>query len=331
MAMLDLAIVVVSYNTRALLRACLKSVVASVDQGSLRAQVIVVDNASTDDSVAMVSQCFPQAHLIANENNVGFAAANNQALRWLGFDGGADAPPPGQLPRYILLLNPDTEVRGQALATLVSFLDAHRQVGAAGARLVYPDGRPQHSAFGFPGIAQTFLDFFPINHRLANSRINGRYPARWYEGGPFPVDHPLGACLMVRREVVEEVGLLDERFFMYCEEIDWCMRIKRLGWGIYCVPQAEVVHREAQSTGQFRQAMFVALWRSRLLLYDKHYGRLRRWAIRRIIRLGVERRMAQARRRRMDAGQQERQLAAYDKVSRMATGETGDQRWQTMT
>jgi len=317
---MDLAIVVVSYNTRDLLATCLGSVAASLAGSDLRAQVIVVDNASADDSAAMVRERFPQAYLIANEDNVGFAAANNQALRWLGFGDGTYAPSPGELPRHVLLLNPDTEVRGPALATLVRFLDMHPRAGAAGARLVYPDGRPQHSAFGFPGIAQTFIEFFPLNHRLVNSRLNGRYPARWYEDGPFPVGHPLGACLMVRREAVEQVGLLDDRFYMYCEEIDWCMRIKRSGWGVYCVPQAEVVHHEARSTGQFREKMFVALWRSRFLLYDTHYGPLRRWAIRHIVRLGVRRKMTQARHETMDAGQRERQLAAYRQVMRMAGG-----------
>ncbi|MFQ6057602.1 MAG: glycosyltransferase family 2 protein [Anaerolineae bacterium] len=306
--MVDLSIVVVSYNTRELLAACLESVFRSLAGSDLQARVFVVDNASSDGSAAMVRERFPQVQLIANRENLGFAAANNQALcRSQG--------------RYALLLNPDTEVQGDALGDLVRFMDENPRVGVAGAKLLYPDGRVQHSAFGFPTLAQAFLDFFPLNHRLVNSRLNGRYPLRWYDGAPFPVDHPLGACLMARREAIAQVGLLDERFFIYCEEIDWCMRFKRAGWGVYCVPQAEVVHHVAQSTGQFRDQMFVQLWRSRFLLFQKHYGPFYRWAVQQIVRLGLAREILRARwrARRGEIGQDEleRGLAAYREVLRL--------------
>src|SRR5207253_10865029 len=130
---------------------------------------------------------------------------------------------------YILLLNPDAELRGDAHAALVRFLDARPATGAVGGRLVYPDGGFQHSAFAFPTLAMSFLDFFPINHRLADSRLNGRYPRDWYER-PFQIDHPLGACVAIRRAALDRVGLFDERFFMYAEEVDLCWRIKQAGW-----------------------------------------------------------------------------------------------------
>jgi N-acetylglucosaminyl-diphospho-decaprenol L-rhamnosyltransferase len=280
----DLAIVIVSWNVQELLEACLASVYEGLKNSNLVGEVWVVDNASTDDSAAMVRERFPQARLMANETNVGFAAANNQALWAMGFPSAERH----KLPRYVLLLNPDTEVLGDALATMVRFLDENPQAGVAGAKLLYPDGRLQHSVFAFPSLAQAFLDFFPLHYRLLNSRLNGRYPRKSYERGePFPIDHPLGAALMARGEAVRKVGLLDERFFIYCEEIDWCMRVKRAGWGIYCVPGAEVVHHEAKSTRQVRGEMFVALWRSRYLLFEKHYGRFYRWAVRRIVRLGL--------------------------------------------
>jgi len=316
----DLAIVIVSWNVRGLLRACLTSVYESLKGSNLRGEVWVVDNASTDGSAEMVRGRFPQARLMANEANVGFAAANNQALRAMGFPSAESH----ELPRYVLLLNPDTEVLGDALATMVRFLDENPQAGVAGAKLLYPDGRPQHSAFAFPTLAQAFLDFFPLHHRLLNSRLNGRYPRRLYERGePFPIDHPLGAALMARGEAIQEVGLLDERFFIYCEEIDWCMRMKKAGWGVYCVPRAaEVVHHEAKSTRQVRGEMFVALWRSRHLLFEKHYSHFYRWAVRRMVRLGLraEKRRALAAYERGEINEAELEscLAAYRTVAEMS-------------
>ncbi len=309
-----LSIVIVSYNTRQLLKECLASVYASLKKSGPAAQVLVVDNASSDDSAAMVQQAFPQVQLLANQVNVGFAAANNQALRQMGF--AAPQLPTSNLqpptPDYVLLLNPDTLLRGEALPTLTHFLAENPAVGAVGARLVHPDGSFQHSAFAFPTLAQIFLDFFPLNHRLLHSRVNGRYPRHLYESGePFPIDHPLGAALMVRRETIEEVGLLDERFFMYCEEIDWCMRIKAAGWKVYCVPGAEIVHYVGQSTGQFRAEMFVALWRSRYRLFEKHYRPLFRWLARRLVHLGLRWRL------RRQAEISEDELAAYRQIMDM--------------
>ena len=322
---MDLAIVIVSWNVRELLEACLASVYESLKGSNLRGEVWVVDNASMDGSAELVRERFAQAKLMANETNVGFAAANNQALRAMGFA----AAESHALPRYVLLLNPDTEVLNDALATMVRFLDGNPQAGVAGARLLYPDGRLQHSAFAFPTLAQAFLDFFPLNHRLLNSRLNGRYPRRLYERGePFPIDHPLGAALMARGEAIQEVGLLDERFFIYCEEIDWCMRMKKAGWGIYCVPRAEVVHHEAKSTRQVRGEMFAALWRSRYLLFGKHYGRFYQWAVRRIVRLGLraERRRALAAHERDEMSEVELEscLAAYQAVAEIMTANSKD-------
>ncbi|MBI5957016.1 MAG: glycosyltransferase family 2 protein [Chloroflexi bacterium] len=280
--MVDLSVVIVSYNTRELLRDCLRSVFRSEDGGGSAErrgsthwpfEVWVVDNASTDGSAEMVRQEFPQAKLIANGENRGFAAASNQAIEQCSG-------------RYVLLLNPDTIVLDDALGSLVRFMDAHPRVGVAGARLVNRDGSFQHSAFRFPTLWMSLFDFYSPNHRITNSRLNGRYPVRDYDH-PFPIDHPLGACLMVRRETIQQVGLLDERFFMYCEEVDWCLRIKRAGWEIYYVPEARVVHYVAKSTNQFREAMFLQLHKSRSLLFAKHYNAGFQWAARQIVRLGL--------------------------------------------
>jgi N-acetylglucosaminyl-diphospho-decaprenol L-rhamnosyltransferase len=282
----DLAIVIVSWNVRDLLRACLSSVYSDLATSGLAAEVWVADNASHDGSPEMVRADFAQARLFASPENLGFAGGNNLALRQL-----ATAGPP----RYVLLLNPDTEVRAGALCTLFDFMEEHPRVGVAGARLFYGDGGFQHSAFGFPGLWQIAFDLFPLPARLHESRLNGRYPQTWYErGAPFPVDHPLGATMMVRWQVIRQAGLFDQDFYMYCEEIDWCMRIKRTGWEIYCVPQAEVVHHAGQSTGQIQADMFVNLWRSRRRLYDKHYGPLKRWLAWRLVRAGLQYKIQQA-------------------------------------
>ena len=310
---MDLVIITVSYNTRDLLADCLQSAFDGLERSGLQGEIWVVDNASADGSADMVRRRFPQVHLIAHDQNVGFAAGNNLALRTLGLHAESG-------PRYILFLNPDTRIIGDALGEMVRFLDAAPKCGAAGAQLVYDDGSFQYSAFAFPGLLQILIDFFPIHHRLVNSRLNGRYPRRWYESGePFVIDHPLGAALMVRTGTLLEVGGFDERFFMYCEEIDLCRRIKAAGWQIYCVPQAKIVHLVAQSTRQFRDRMFVALWRSRFLMYEKHESSVFRWAARKLVSLGL---WAQARRdrtalRRGDLSAEEFQgrLAAYREVA----------------
>jgi N-acetylglucosaminyl-diphospho-decaprenol L-rhamnosyltransferase len=273
----DLSVVIVSYNTRDILRACLASIERST---SIAPQVIVVDNGSADGSRAMVGAEFPAVQLIESEN-VGFAAGSNRGI----------AVASG---RYIALLNPDTEVVDDALGVLVRFMDAHARAGLAGGLLLNPDGSIQPSAFHFPTLWMSFFDFYTINHRLINSRLNGRYPRAQYSRA-FTIDHPLGACMIVRRAVIDQVGLLDESFFMYCEEIDWCLRIKGAGWEIWHVAGAPVIHHGGQSTRQFRNRMFVELHRSRYLLFAKHYSSLFCRANRQIVRLGLAREMLRAR------------------------------------
>jgi GT2 family glycosyltransferase len=320
---MDLAIIIVSYNTRDLLADCLQSAFASLERSGMAGEVCVVDNASADGSAGMVRERFPKATLIALDENLGFAAGNNLALRSMGLGQGAPTSPRSPLahpfPRYVLFLNPDTRVLGDALGKMGSFMDTTPTAGAAGARLVHTDGSFQHSAFAFPGLAQIFFDFFPV-HYLLDSRLNGRYPRSLYEEGqPFAVDHPLGAALMVRAETLVQVGPFDERYFMYCEEIDLCRRIKAARWQIYCVPQAEIVHLVAQSTRQFPDQMYVALWRSRFLMFEKHEGAAFRWTARRLVRLGL---WAKARRARaahargeITADELAGRLAAYREVT----------------
>lgn len=308
---MDLSVVIVSFQVRDCLERCLGSLVRACE--SLTVEIIVVDNASTDDSVKMVRERFPQVQLIENSANLGFAKANNQGL------GRAQG-------KCLLLLNPDTEIPDafkNALELMTLFLETHPKAGACGPSLFYPDGMRQHSAFRFPGLWQIYMDLFPVNRRLRESRLNGRYPVRCYERGePFQIDHPLGAALMVRAETAEQVGLLDEDFFIYAEEVDWCMRIKRAGWEIWCVPEAKIIHYEARSTRQFRDKMFVELWNARFTLFRKHYSRLRYSMARALVRWGMRRatRLAKQENERgaMDTAELARRTAAYDAVTRLA-------------
>jgi GT2 family glycosyltransferase len=242
-------------------------------------------------------------HTIASDRNLGFGGGQNLALASMGFSqvpvpagcptlAASEASPP----RYVLVLNPDTLLHERALAELVGFMEREPGAGVCGPRLVYEDGRFQHAAYRFPSLAQTFLDFWPVNWRLTESRLNGRYPRWRYEAGrPFQIDHPLGAAMLFRREAVTQSGGFDLDYHMYVEEIDWCRRIKDAGWEIWCVPSAEIVHYEGQSTRQVRPQMIVALWKSRYTYFRKHHSRLFQCVARRLIRAGMRAKIGRAR------------------------------------
>jgi hypothetical protein len=270
-AVVDLSIVIVSWNTRELLGHCLAALERAV--AGLRVETIVVDNGSSDGTPAFVRAHFPTARLLEPGGNLGFAAANN---RGIGVARG----------RILCLLNPDTEPRPGSLRTLVEHLDRSPTVGVVGPRLLNPDGSEQAVGFRFPTLAQVALDLFPLGGRFADTRLNGRYPDAPRDR-PFPIDFPLGACLAVRREAVEAVGPLDEEYFIYGEEVDWCRRLRAAGWAIECVPAAAVVHHGGQSTGQRSGAMFVELHRSRRRLYRRYHGPAFVRAAQLLTRLGV--------------------------------------------
>ncbi len=284
--MIDIAVIIVSWNVRNYLADCLRSVFADFHASRLTGEVWVIDNQSTDGTVEMVQNLFPHVHLIANEQNPGFGAANNQGMK----------AATDHQPRYFFLLNPDTVVRPGALGEMVHFLDENPQAGMCGARLVFGDGRFQHSAFAFPHLSQLVFDLFPVPNRLYETRINGRYPRRLYHpnGTPFQVDHPLGATMMVRRDVAEATGGFDEDLFLYCEELDWCWRIRKAGWHIYTIPKAEIVHYGGESTGQIKAKSIVDLWTSRARFYHRHYGWLTNRLAQTIVTMGMKRKAAKA-------------------------------------
>lgn len=252
----DLSIVIVSWNTRALTLGCLAALGPAT--ASLHAETIVVDNGSTDGTPDAIRAAFPAVRLIEPGRNLGFAAGNNAGL----------ATATGH---FLCLLNPDTVPQPGSLAALVAFLRAQPTIGAAGPRLLNADGSEQAVGFAFPTLAQILLDFFPFGGRFAASRLNGRYPDAPRDR-PFPIGFPLGACIVARRVAVDDTGLLDEGFFMYSEEVDWCRRMTLAGWPIWCVPTAEVVHHGGQSVAQDSTRMFVELQRSRVRYYRQHHG-----------------------------------------------------------
>ncbi len=282
----DVAIIIVSWNVRHYLAACLRSVLDELRDAKLKGKVWLIDNNSTDGTVEFVENFFPTVTVLSNDNNPGFGAANNQGIKLAADD----------KPRYYFLLNPDTIVRSGSISKLVRWLDDNLEVGMVGPRLVYGDGRLQHSGFQLPGLKQLLFEFWPLPHQLYNSRFNGRYPSRWYDENykPFKIGHPLGAAMMVRGEIALATGGFDEAFHMYCEEIDWAWRIKNLGWKIMTVPSAEVVHYGGESTKQIAAQSVINLWQSRAMLYRKYYEPWKIRAATGIVRSGLRRRALRA-------------------------------------
>jgi N-acetylglucosaminyl-diphospho-decaprenol L-rhamnosyltransferase len=253
----DVSVIIVSWNTRALTTGCLASLPAGA--GTATWDAWVVDNASSDDSLAVIRRDFPHIHLIANTDNVGFAAANNQGIRACAG-------------RYLLLLNSDTVVAPGSLATLVAFADAHPRAGVVGPRLVNPDGSFQTGPTPFPSLWTEFLSVTGIGRRLTYRGYPSRRPSA--STAAQSTDYVVGACMLARHEAVEQVGGLDESYFMYSEEPDWCWRMRQAGWETWYTPDAVVTHFGGQSTSQVREAMLVALYRSKVRFFRQHRSTL---------------------------------------------------------
>ncbi len=269
----DVSVIVVNWNTRDLLRECLASVVAQM--GEVALELLVVDNASTDGSAEMVRQEFPQARLWVNAENRGFAAANNQAI----------AQAQG---RYLFLLNSDAYLRPGALQSLRDFLDAHPEAAVVGPKVLNPDGTTQPSCFRFPTAWDVFCEMaflsalFP-GSPLFNRRGMGGFDRRTVR----EVDWVLGAAMAVRREWAERVGGLDEGYFIYAEELDWCRRIRGAGGRIFFFPGAEVVHYGGVSKARARAAILPRAFASRFRYYERHHGRTYALAVRGLTALGM--------------------------------------------
>lgn len=261
----DLSVCVVSYNTRDLLQTCLDALFATLSSGGPRAQVWVVDNGSSDGSAQLVRGHYPAARLIECGDNLGFARASNRCL----------ARSEG---RYVLLLNSDAIVQTGAVRQLFEFMENHPRAGLVGPQLLDLGGSPQPSSFAFPTWWSELLGYQVGLVRPARRRRSPRLSraSLGLPGGEraYEVGWLNGACLLVRRRAVDEVGLLDPHYFMYSEETDWCLRMQQAGWRRYFLPAARVIHLGGGSTGQGNLPLLLHLYRSKLYYFRKHHGPL---------------------------------------------------------
>ena len=262
----EVSVVIVSFNTRDLLRECLQSL--AVEAAGIDHEVIVVDNASRDESAQMVAAEFPQARLLASSVNLGFAAANNRAF----------ALARGQ---FVVLLNSDAFLKPGALQQAVALMKAHSKMGVGGGRLVGRDGEWQPSARQFPSLLNDLLALTGLAARFPRSRFFGRADRTWAdETQACEVDWVPGAFSIIRRDVMEAVGGFEEDFFLYYEEVDLCRRIKKMGYQIWYWPQIEVIHYGGESSKTVEHLALsssgaqLTLWRMRsaLLYYRRHHG-----------------------------------------------------------
>ncbi|MFC1781154.1 glycosyltransferase family 2 protein [Planctomycetota bacterium] len=255
---MDISIIIVNWNTKQLLRDCLKSVFEQTS--NLDYEVIVVDNASSDNSADMLRSEFPQIHLLENSKNRGFAAANNQGI----------AIAKG---RYILLLNSDTIVLDNAISKTVSFADAHPKAAVVGCRVLSSDRKIQSSCFMFPSILNLCLYSTYLYKLFPKNKFFGRELSTWWDKNTIrEADFVSGCFMLVRNATISEIGVLDERFFMYFEETDWCYRFRQADWKVLFTPEAEIIHFGGGSAKQVAVKMTLLLRGSMLLFFKKHKG-----------------------------------------------------------
>ena len=251
---IDLSIIIVNWNTKQLLLNCIASIYRTVNGSSF--EIFVVDNGSTVGSVAAVSQTYPAVKVIANTANLGFAKANNVALGKISG-------------RHAVLLNSDTILKESALEKMCDFMEHHPQAGMCGPQLLNEDGSKQNSVGDFPTLLTEFVSkkliciLFPERYRQAFKSKNAEFNC------PAEVDFIVGACMVVRKAAMDEIGMLDEDYFFLYEEVDWCFRMKNAGWLIYHLPDAEIYHLGGQSMKEINLHARIESWRSRYLFFKK--------------------------------------------------------------
>ncbi|MCX7018051.1 MAG: glycosyltransferase family 2 protein [bacterium] len=255
-----LSVIIINLNTRDFLHACLTSMKECIARDDF--EVILVDNGSTDDSVDMVRRDFPRVRVLPQGRNLGFTRANNIGLMQAK----------GQ---YLLVLNSDTEMVGNALGQMCDYMDAHPDVGALGSQLLNNDGSVQLSCRSFPSFKTVLFHRYSLMTRLFP---RNRYSAEYLltnstHGETMDVDWVSGACLLTRRETTAQVGLLDEGFFIYAEDVDWCYRMKQAGWRIVYFPNAKVLHHIGRATSKIPYRMIYERHRSMWRFYRKHYSK----------------------------------------------------------
>jgi N-acetylglucosaminyl-diphospho-decaprenol L-rhamnosyltransferase len=263
---MDLSVVIVNWNVKYLLRDCLRSLFDACQSASkLDTEIIVVDSASTDGSPQMVRVEFPQVRLIASDENLGYAGGNNT---------GANAA----TGRYIFLLNPDTIVQSDALTQMVNYMDAHPEVGALGPQLLWPDGSVQSSRRRFPTLGSLFWESTLLGQWFPRNRHARRYHVADHPSDQIQkVDWVVGAAILLRRKAWCQVGPIEEDFFMYFEETDWCHRAAEAGWETHYLPDARIIHYEGKSSEQVVAVRTLRFQQSKLRYTRKYFGR--GWAV----------------------------------------------------
>lgn len=257
--MVDLSIIIVSWNVADLLRACLTSIYAHPTP--LELETIVVDSASSDNSVEMVCNEFPQVTLLPQRENLGYTRCNNIGLQ-------------AAHGRHLLLLNPDTEIIGDALAQLVAYLDAHADVGIVGPHTLNTDGSIQSTRRRFPTKTLAFFESTWLEGFFPQSALAWYRVSEQADSATFDVDWVQGSALMARREVYAGIGGLDEGYVMFYEEMDWCKRTKDAGWRVVYVGSAQITHHGGKSTDQVAARKHIHYNESRLRYFKKYHGAL---------------------------------------------------------
>ncbi len=270
---MDLSIIIVNYNTRELLHTALETI--RKNPPATAYEIFVVDNASTDGSKEYLKETANGINIILNEQNIGYSAANNIAIR-------------KSKGRYILLLNPDTEVLEGTLTKCITFMDTQPEIGILGCKVMLPDGQLDLACRrGFPNIKNAFFKFTGLANMFPKSKYFAGYNLTYLdENESYPVDSVVGAFMMLRQETIAEIGLLDETFFMYGEDIDWCYRAKESRWTVYYYAEAEIIHHKRASSKSSRKAL-IAFYQSMTLFYKKHYAKKHNFLVNTIVYMAI--------------------------------------------
>ncbi|WPK12465.1 glycosyltransferase family 2 protein [Lysinibacillus louembei] len=279
---MDLSIVIVNYNTPKLTIDCIRSILDA--KLNIQYEIYVVDNASSDDSIEQLKEAFPQQiAIIANKQNVGFSKANNQAIK-------------ACKGRYVLLLNSDTIVHSDTLDTMVQFMDAHLDVGAAGCEVNLTDGSLDKACHrGFPTPDASLYYMTGLSRKYPNSpKFNSYHKSYMNMQEIHDIDCLVGAFMIVRREAFEQVGLLDEEFFMYGEDIDWCYRIKEAGWRIVYNPTVSIIHYKGASSRKKPFKIVYEFHRAMYLFHKKHFAKSYNFLVNGVVYIGITLKLALA-------------------------------------
>ena len=277
---IDISVIILSYNTCDVTLQCLASL-SKTTWGQIKKEIIVVDNASNDETVDDIRKKFPDVHVIQNNKNIGFAAGNNVGIRQAKG-------------KYILLLNSDTEIKPETIGAMIAFMDAHPKAGASTCKLVLPGGSMDpacHRGFPTPWAAFTYMS--GLERLFSKTTLFGHYHLGYRPMSvPHEIDCPSGAFFLVRKEVIRTVGLLDEEFFMYGEDIDWAYRIKKQGWEIWFDPDASIIHLKKQSgrahvNRQTRMQSQINFLTTMKLFYKKYYEKKYGFALTRLVYFGI--------------------------------------------